>query len=130
MKYVTLEEVLAIHHYLLQETGGSSGIRDLNLLQSAVARPRASFGGKDLYPSIWLKVAALIQSLILNHPFVDGNKRTAFTAGVRFLKVNGIKFQAEQKAIIDFVLAIEKKEESLKEIATWLKKHSKKIRQP
>lgn len=125
MKYVTFEEILAIHHYILQEIGGSLGIRDLNLLQSAVARPRASFGGKDLYPSIWLKVATLIQSLILNHPFVDGNKRTAFAAGVRFLKINRVRFRADHKAIVDFTLGIEKKRHNLEEIAAWLKKHSK-----
>lgn len=127
MKYVTFEEVLAIHLYLLQETGGQSGIRDLNLLQSALARPKASFGGKDLYPSIWLKVAALVQSLILNHPFVDGNKRTAFASGVRFLKINGMKLQAEQQAVVYFTLAIERKKYNLEEIAVWLKKQSKKI---
>jgi len=125
MKYITLEEVLAIHHYLIQKTGGTSGIRDLNLLQSAIARPQVSFDGKDLYSSVWLKTAALIHSLTLNHPFVDGNKRTAFAAGIRFLKINGLDFQAGQKEIINFVLAIEKKEQKLKQIAAWLKKHTK-----
>ena len=125
MKYITLEEVLAIHYYLIQKTGGTSGIRDLNLLQSAIARPQVSFDGKDLYFSIWLKAAALIHSLTFNHPFVDGNKRTAFAAGIRFLKINGLDFQAGQKEIINFALAIEKKEQKLKQIATWLKKHAK-----
>lgn len=127
MQYVRLEEVLAIHFRILQEIGGHRGIRDLNLLQSAIARPRASFGGEELYRTIWLKAAALIHSLILNHPFVDGNKRTALAVGVRFLAINGLRFQAKQKEVVDFVLAIERKEYQLKEMAAWLKKHSVKI---
>ncbi len=80
MRYLTAEQVLFLHARLIEETGGSHGIRDVGLLQSAVARPRATFEGEDLYPDVCSKAAALMHSLINNHPFVDGNKRTGTAA--------------------------------------------------
>ena len=87
-----LDEVIAIHHDQIKRYGGSHGIRDLNLLISAVSRPQASFAGKDLYTTVFDKTAALIHSLIMNHPFVDGNKRTAMVSGARTLFINGYLF--------------------------------------
>ena len=89
VEYLTLEEVLLLHARLIQRTGGSGGVCDVGLLESALARPQATFGGEDLYPDLWSKAAALMQSLIKNHPFVDGNKRTAHLAMVVFLMANG-----------------------------------------
>ena len=80
MTYLTVEQVLFIHMRLIAETGGSPGLRDLGLLASAVARPQATFGGEDLYPDLLSKAAALMDSLVRNHPFVDGNKRVGITA--------------------------------------------------
>src|SRR5688572_20333207 len=80
VKYLSPQQVLAIHDQMIKRFGGSSGIRDVGLLESAVARPKATFDGNDLYPSIFQKAAALLQSLLKNHPFVDGNKRTALTS--------------------------------------------------
>ena len=80
MIYLTPEQVLFIHSRLVAETGGSHGVRDLGLLESAVARPRATFDGKELYPDLFTKTAVLMDSLINNHPFLDGNKRTGITA--------------------------------------------------
>ncbi|MEA3377124.1 MAG: type II toxin-antitoxin system death-on-curing family toxin [Chloroflexota bacterium] len=77
-----------LHERLIQLTGGSSGLRDPGLLESAVPRPQASFDGEELYPDLWTKAAALMQSLIKNHPFVIGNKRTAVTATGVFLELN------------------------------------------
>lgn len=76
MKYLTVEQVLFIHARLVSEISGTHGVRDLGLLESAVARPQATFEGNDLYSDIFSKAAALMESLIGNHPFVDGNKRT------------------------------------------------------
>jgi death on curing protein len=76
MKWLTVEKVLAIHDRSLLESGGDPGVRDQGLLESAVAQPRARFGGKNLYPDIAAKAAALAFSLVRNHPFVDGNKDT------------------------------------------------------
>ena len=76
MKWLTVKKVLEIHDRSLLESGGDAGVRDQGLLESAVAQPRARFDGKDLYPDIAEKAAALAFSLVKNHPFVDGNKRT------------------------------------------------------
>ena len=87
--FLTLPEILAIHHDQIEKYGGSHGIRDLSLLESAAFRPQSSFLEKDLYKNIFTKTAALIHSLVLNHPFIDGNKRTGTVAGARFLYLNG-----------------------------------------
>jgi len=124
MDYPTLDDILAIHFRIVQETGGSPGVRDLNLLSSAIARPQTAFGGKDLYPDIFLKAAALAHSLLLNHPFFDGNKRTALIAMEYFLYLNNSEIKASQKEKIDFALWIENKKPSLEQISDWIKNHS------
>jgi len=75
MRYVTLGEVVELHRRLLQATGGAAGIRDFGALESAVAQPKATFGGSDLYPTLAEKAAALCLALVQGHPFIDGNKR-------------------------------------------------------
>src|SRR3990172_10842143 len=87
--FITLEQLLTIHEDQIDRYGGSHGIRDLNLLESALFRPQTTFSGEDLYKTIFDKAAALMHSLILNHPFVDGNKRTAVVAAIIFLLQNG-----------------------------------------
>ncbi len=89
MRYLTLREVLELHDALLQQSGGATGVRDLGALDSALAQPRATFGGDDLHPTLVGKCAALGYSLALNHPFVDGNKRVAHAAMEVFLLLNG-----------------------------------------
>src|SRR3989338_3185868 len=89
MKYLTIQQVLAIHDLMVKRYGGSGGVRDIGLVESAVARPQGTFGGNDLYPDIFDKAGALLQSLLKNHPFVDGNKRTALTSVGLFFKING-----------------------------------------
>lgn len=126
MTYLTLEEVIVIHDKMLEVGGGREGIRDFALLHSAIERPKATFAGKSLYPTIWLQAAALIHSLIKNHPFNDGNKRTAIFSAMRFLKKNGYELYISQKSLVKFTLAIDRKDLTLKETANWLKKHSKK----
>ena len=123
MKYPTLDEVVAFHFRVTQKTGGSSGIRDWDLLSSALARPQASFSGQDLYPDIFLKAAALIQSLILNHPFVDGNKRTALVSMEYFLYLNGASIKVAQKEKVDFTIWVENKKPTIEQIADWIRKH-------
>lgn len=89
MRYLALSEVVYLHQALLEQTGGATGIRDLGALESALAQPRATFGGVDLHPTAVQKAAALGYSLTLNHPFVDGNKRVAHAAMEVFLVLNG-----------------------------------------
>jgi len=108
-------------------SGGSHGLRDFGLLDSAVTRPQASFDGKDLYPTIFLKAGALLHSLLRNHPFVDGNKRTAMFSGMTFLELNGYTFVAEQDEIVLYALRIENENLSVEEIALWLEEHTKSI---
>lgn len=125
MIYLTLEEVIVIHDKMLEVGGGREGIRDFTLLHSAIERPKATFAGKPLYPTIWLQTAALIHSLIKNHPFNDGNKRTAIFSAMRFLKKNGYELCASSKSLVKFTLVIDSKDLNLKETANWLKKYSK-----
>ena len=80
MRYLTLGEVVDLHRRLLHATGGASGIRDFGALESAIAQPKATFGGVDLYPTLVEKAAALAFSLVQGHPFVDGNKRVGHAA--------------------------------------------------
>lgn len=126
MKYVSIDEVFAIHYEVINKFGGSKGINDFCLLHSAVERPRANFNGKDLYITVFDKAAALLHSLLLNHPFRDGNKRTAYIATARFLLLNNYSLKAKKKAIISYLLKIEKEKLAVKKIALWIKKYSKK----
>ena len=124
MRYPTPQNVIQIHHEIIDETGGLHGIRDVGLIESAVERPRATFAGKDLYPNIFLKAAALVHSLLLNHPFLDGNKRTAVVAMIEFSSLNGKGIKAKQDEIVNFALWIENKKPTIEEIAAWIKKHA------
>lgn len=127
MKYLTAEQVLFIHSRLIDETGGSHGIRDLGLLQSAVSRPMATFGGEDLYPDIFQKAAALMESLIKNHPFIDGNKRTAISSAGIFLRINGYNLETSQKGLEGFTLNMATGKTSFTDAAKWFKRYAQKI---
>ncbi len=124
MKYLTEEQVLFIHSRLIDETGGSHGIRDVGLLQSAVSRPKATFGGKDLYPDIFYKAAAFMESLIKNHPFIDGNKRTAITSAGIFLQRNGYILETAQRELEQFTLSVATGKASFEDAVKWLRKYS------
>ena len=91
---LTLEEVLELHRLLLEQAGGSAGVRNLGGLESALAQPQMAFGGHELYPSLAEKAAALGFSLVCNHPFVDGNKRVGHAALETFLVLNGWELSA------------------------------------
>jgi death-on-curing protein len=122
--YLTVEQVLFIHMRLIAETGGSAGVRDLDLLASAVGRPRASFGGQDLYPDLYHKAAALLDSLVRNHPFVDGNKRVGIAAAGLFLRRNGLRLTASNAELEQFTLQVARSEASMEQMVAWLKSHS------
>jgi death-on-curing protein len=108
--YLTLNEVLLLHARLIQLTGGSRGVRDVGSLESALARPRATFDGLDLYPDLWAKAAALMHSLALNHPFLDGNRRTDLTAS--------------NDRAFNFTLRVTTGRVDLEEMAAWLRRYS------
>ena|SRR3989338_7787048 len=126
MNYLTAEQILFIHYRLIEETGGSHGILDLALLQSAVARPMAAFADNDLYPDTFTKAAALMHSIIKNHPFIDGNKRTAITSASIFLQRNNYILTASNKELEQFTLKIASENIEIEKIANWFKKHTKK----
>jgi death-on-curing protein len=124
MRCLTPEQVLFIHARLIAETGGEHGVRDLGLLQSAVSRPGAVFERNELYPDIHIQAATLLESLINNHPFVDGNKRTGITAAAIFLQVNDYSLTASNREVESFVLFIASGEQTVDSIMEWLKSHS------
>ena len=123
MKYLTPQQVLFIHARLVAETGGEDGLRDLGLLEAAFARPRATFDGRDLYEDVFDKAAALLESLILNHPFVDGNKRTAITSAALFLLRNGYQLVADNSELEQFTLSVVQKRLTLDAIASWFRRN-------
>jgi len=123
VRYLTAEQALFIHSRLIDETGGVHGIRDLGLLQSAVSRPKATFGSKDLYPDIFHKAAALLESLIKNHSFIDGNKRTAITAAGIFLQSNGYHLKTTQKELELFTIKAATSKISFEDAVEWFKKY-------
>jgi death-on-curing protein len=94
MRYLSLAEVLVLHERIVAQSGGAAGLRDLGSLESALAQPRATFDGVDLYPSLAEKAAALTHSLVGNHPFVDGNKRIGHAALETYLVLNGFELAA------------------------------------
>ena len=109
---------------MISETGGSHGVRDIGMLQSAVSRPKVTFEGRDLYSDIYSKAAAMMHSLIQNHPFLDGNKRTAIAAAVLFLQLNAYEFNATNQEVEIFTLSVAKGEKDLEEIVEWLRENS------
>ncbi|HFQ93551.1 MAG TPA: type II toxin-antitoxin system death-on-curing family toxin [Anaerolineae bacterium] len=122
--FLTPQQILFIHAWLIEATGGSHGLRDLGLLESAAARPRAAFGGTELYPDIFDKAAALMESLAQNHPFVDGNKRTAITATALFLRQNGHRLQTTNEELERFTLMVVNERPSLEEAAIWFQHYT------
>ena len=127
-QFVEIDEVYLIHEALIKKAKTKASVREFSLLHSAVERPKASYGGKDLYLTVFLKAGALLQSLCMNHPFTDGNKRTAWLSTKRFLFLNNYHLVAEAKDAVSFMVAVDNEKLDLKTISSWLKKHSSKIK--
>lgn len=123
-RFLTPEQVLFIHSRVIQETGGAHGLRDLAMLLSPLGRPQATFGGKNLYDGFFSKSAVLMDSLVRNHPFIDGNKRTAITSTAFFLYLNGYSLRVEPNEMVHFTLSCAQSQLTLVEISTWLEKFS------
>jgi death-on-curing protein len=129
IRYLTLIEALNLHRQIIEQSGGALGVRDLGALESALAQPRMTFGGEDLYLTLVDKAAALGFSIIMNHPFVDGNKRTGHAAMETFLVLNGMEISAsvdEQEQVILALASGTSKRESFVE---WLMQHVTAIEQ-
>lgn len=106
MKTLSKRQVLLLHEQLVAETGGSAGVRDEGLLESALSAPFQGFGGVDAYPSIQQKAARIGYGLVKNHPFVDGNKRIGAHAMLVFLALNGIELEYTQRELADIILQV------------------------
>jgi death-on-curing protein len=124
IRYLTLIEVLELHRKILEQSGGALGIRDMGLLESAIAQPRMTFDGEDLYPSLLEKAATLGFSIILNHPFIDGNKRTGHAATETFLVLNGLEINASVDEQERMVLAIASGELRREAFVEWLQRNT------
>jgi len=117
--WIARAEVLAIHDLQLAEHGGASGLRDLGLLESALARPQQIFAYDD--PDIFSLAAAYIAGIVRNHPFVDGNKRTGFVTGVLFLELNGARFTASEPDATQAMLALAAGQLNEEDFTAWLR---------
>jgi len=124
IRYLALIEVLELHRRILEQSGGALGIRDTGLLESAIAQPRMTFGGEDLYPSLLEKAAALGFSIIMNHPFVDGNKRTGHAATETFLVLNGLEINASVDEQERMVMAIASSKQEREVFVEWLQQNT------
>jgi len=124
---ISVKDVLELHRRLVAATGGADGVRDRSILESALARPFQTFGGQALYPGILEQGAALIESLVVNHPFVDGNKRTGYTTLRTFLRVNKMDIVATEDEKYDFVISIAAGEFRYDEILEWLKNNTREL---
>jgi death-on-curing protein len=117
--YLTMAEVLAIHVDQIDRYGGSHGVRDAGLLESALFRPQTGY-----YADLIEEAAALWESISQNHPFIDGNERTAFAAAYTFLAVNGARLTADAQQTQDFMLALYEKDQfPFDKLVPWLRKH-------
>ena len=125
MRYLTLGEVVALHRAILESTGGATSIRDLPALESALAQPRATFGGSDLHSTLPGKTAALGYSLALNHPFLDGNKRVAHAAMEVFLLLNGVDLVADVDEQERLMLDVAAGRLDRQKLEIWLGQHIK-----
>lgn len=118
---IDYDEVIEIHQILLKEFGGSEGIRDENALKSALERPFSGFGERVFYPSLEEKASAILESIVKNHPFVDGNKRTGYVLMRLVLMHFGKDIQATQDEKYDFVIGVASGQLDFQEIVFWIK---------
>lgn len=123
MKILNKRQVLLLHRHLVEETGGSSGLRDEGLLESALNAPFQSFGDTSAYPSLQQKAARLCYGLVQNHPFVDGNKRIGAHAMLVFLALNGVELSYTQRELADIILQVASGEKSYDELLAWILTH-------
>lgn len=127
VRYLSGEDILVIHSRIVEQIGGSHGVRDTGLLASIVDAPTQQAFGKELYADIFAKAAVYLERTANYHVFVDGNKRTSIAAAARFLYLNGYTLRATNDEVEFFVLRVVVEKLPLEEIAGWLKKHSRKI---
>ena len=122
--YLSLKQLLRLHERQIRSFGGSASVRDRGGLEAAAARPQMTFGGEDLHPDPAAKAAALMHSLVMNHPFVDGNKRIGAMAAELFLRANGVDLVAPDEELIGLTLAVARGEVSAEALAIWFRQRT------
>jgi death-on-curing protein len=128
VKYLQADEILLIHSMVVDETSGSHGVRDTRAVMGLVESPKQSFGGNELYPTIFEKAAVYARDILMLHPFIDGNKRTGMVASSIFLENNGYDMATKEGEIETYAVRIVTEKLEIKDIANWFKQHSKKVR--
>ena len=123
MLFLTLDDIIESHLNQIDTYGGSHGIRDIGLLESAIAQPEASFGGEYLHADIFEMAAAYVYHLVMNHPFVDGNKRVGLEAALIFLEINNENLKASDQELVDLVLKTTAGQVGKREIAEFFRSH-------
>lgn len=124
MVSLTLEQILQLHALVLVKDGGAGGVRDVGRLEAAVSTQHQVVFGEELYATVFTKAAALMRGIIGDHPFTDGNKRTAMLAGLTLLEMNGYSFVARCGELEDFAVRVATDHLDIDAIADWLKCHS------
>lgn len=124
-KYLQLEEILRLHYQIIEDFGGSHGVRDENRIHSVVLAPAQELFGAEQYQTTHEKAAVYVRNIIGDHPFVDGNKRTAIIVAGIFLMRNGYKLKASPKELEDFAVRVATEKLSIEHIAVWFKQHTK-----
>lgn len=123
MKKLSKEQILLLHSQLIQQTGGSDGVREYDLLESALETPFQGFGGSELYPTVQAKAARLGYGLIKNHCMIDGNKRIGAHAMLVFLALNGIEISYTQKELYEIILQVAAGESEYDDLLSWILRH-------
>jgi death-on-curing protein len=128
MKYLSAEDILAVHDRVIEETGGSLGVRERGLLRSIAERPKTVIGGIEQFTDVFAKAAASLEAIATYHVFIDGNKRTALTVAGVFLALNEYEARFPIETSEEFMLAVAQRQHSVEAIAAWLKRCSKRRR--
>jgi len=123
--FLTLDEMLSLHAEQIRLFGGSSGVRDVGLLESAMGSVEATFDGAFLHETIFAMAAAYLHAICRNHPFLDGNKRTAVAAALTFLEMNGIEVDADEDAFYDLVIGVIEGRVSKAAVTVFLETHAR-----
>jgi len=124
MILLTVQRIILLHTLVIRETGGSDGLRDLGRLEAVVASQNQEVFGEEIYTGITQKAAAIIRGIIADHPFVDGNKRTAMICGIVFMNSNGHIFKAKKRELEDFAVRVATDKLDIPNIAKWLEEHT------
>ena len=122
--FLDLDHTLRLHCSLIEQYGGTEGIRDVGLLQSAIAMPQAAYGGEYLHRDIFEMAAAYLYHVVQNHPFLDGNKRTGAASAIVFLALNGIEIDNDEQGLVDLTLSVATGQAGKAEIAAFFRSHA------